>query len=356
MWLAREKMISCLAINCDGTIVAYSCFRDKSIKLWKINKYSYEDINLIGHTDIIKTLIFAKIKTNICKFENLISCSADLSIRIWNLEGKLVKTLLGHMDVISSISCTEDGLILSASNDRTVMVWDVSKESHQPTILEGHIDSVRAVSSVGHRAVGGGRDGRLFVWDYATSKLLTIVRAHLFAVNSLACCRIGGKDSVISCSMDWAVKVHDIVSGQLMEIIRGHSSYIETLAIVQQSSTRAFLTGGCYDGTTHVWDLSSKVSHIAVVYGSGKCVNAVAVSSGKFTSTFADKDGRLYGFEISLIVRNLNWYRRKNFMRVQSAFVKSSMLAGEMVFNISNRAADRVFGCHDMIRTIMTFV
>lgn len=351
-------MISCLAISCDGTIVAYSCFRDKSIKFWKINKFCYEDINLLGHTDVIKSLMFAKIKTNFLKSESLISCSADLTICIWNMEGKLIKSLWGHTDIISAISCTESGLILSASNDRTVMVWDTSKDNHQVMTLNGHIDSVRAVSSVGNRAVGGGRDGRLIVWDFTTGKLLTTVRAHLFAVNSLACCRVGTKDLVVSCSMDWAVKVHDVISGELVEIIRGHSSYIETLTVVQRTPTRAFLTGGCYDGTTHVWDLSSKTSHIAVVYGSGKCVNAVAVSSsGKFTSTFADKEGRMYGFEINAIVRNLNWYRRKNFMRVRSSFVKAKpLVTGDTILVFPDRAVDRVFECTDLIRFILAFV
>lgn len=59
----------------------------------------------------------------------LVSCSADLTIKVWDLQNdyKCVKTLYGHDHSVSSVAFLPSGdIIISASRDKTIKFWEVA--------------------------------------------------------------------------------------------------------------------------------------------------------------------------------------------------------------------------------------
>lgn len=59
----------------------------------------------------------------------LVSCSADLTIKVWdvNSDYKCIKTLHGHDHSVSSVAYLPSGdIIVSSSRDRTIKIWDAS--------------------------------------------------------------------------------------------------------------------------------------------------------------------------------------------------------------------------------------
>jgi WD40 repeat protein len=69
----------------------------------------------------------------------LASASDDRTVRVWDVAtGKAERTFEGHSGSVRSVMFSPDGSKLaSASNDRTVRVWDVATGKVERT-FEGH--------------------------------------------------------------------------------------------------------------------------------------------------------------------------------------------------------------------------
>ena len=72
------------------------------------------------------------------------SASGDTTIKLWNISGKLIKTLKGHSRKVEDVAFSPDGkFIASASEDKTIKLWDSNG-----TLInswEAHTDKVKAV-------------------------------------------------------------------------------------------------------------------------------------------------------------------------------------------------------------------
>jgi len=69
---------------------------------------------------------------------NLISCSDDATIRIWNITtGNCEKILVGHGDRIYCMSILPDKRIISGSNDGTIKIWNSESGTCESTFNDG---------------------------------------------------------------------------------------------------------------------------------------------------------------------------------------------------------------------------
>jgi WD40 repeat protein len=76
--------------------------------------------------------------------------------------------LEGHTAAVNAVLFSPDGaLILSASGDRTIRMWDARNEGRHVRILEGHLGPVQSIafSPDGARMVSGSRDRAIRIWD-----------------------------------------------------------------------------------------------------------------------------------------------------------------------------------------------
>lgn len=113
------------------------------------------------------------------------SCSADMSIKLWNFEAfECIKTLRGHDHNISSIAFTANGdFLVSASRDKSIKIWEVATGFNVKTIT-GHADWVRKArpSPDGHWLCSVGNDQSVRLWNYSNQELRFDLRDHSHVV------------------------------------------------------------------------------------------------------------------------------------------------------------------------------
>ncbi|RAP34167.1 hypothetical protein DID80_07575 [Candidatus Marinamargulisbacteria bacterium SCGC AAA071-K20] len=119
---------------------------------------------LHGHTDWVNS---------VTQLEDgrLVSASNDNTLKVWDLtqdQGQeCVATLQGHTSLVRSVTQLEDGRLVSASFDSTLKVWDLTRAQGQECVatLEGHTDAVSSVTQLEDgRLISASDDNTLKVW------------------------------------------------------------------------------------------------------------------------------------------------------------------------------------------------
>ncbi|MBC6475725.1 MAG: hypothetical protein GDA48_25380 [Hormoscilla sp. GM102CHS1] len=95
--------------------------------------------------------------------QNIVSCSADRTINIWNFDtGELIHTLTGNAKVIA---ISPDSQTLVSGGGKEINIWEMGAGQLLNTLgsYSPEVTSV-AISSDGQMLVTGGSDGTIQIW------------------------------------------------------------------------------------------------------------------------------------------------------------------------------------------------
>ncbi|OQR93273.1 hypothetical protein THRCLA_22324 [Thraustotheca clavata] len=114
----------------------------------------------------------------------------DAIVRLWDLETSTVSSHLpGHSSELNSVQYQTPHLILSASQDRTVRLWDVRSGCCEKLLkLHSPAQSIAISPSPGIQFASGHQDGRVSTWDLRT-RLVPISSKQLMVPTQEKCCR-----------------------------------------------------------------------------------------------------------------------------------------------------------------------
>ncbi|XP_072352878.1 WD repeat and SOCS box-containing protein 2 isoform X3 [Scyliorhinus torazame] len=159
--------------KCSGTILATG-LTNGEIKLWKVPT-AHLLFNLKGHQSVVRCFAFISNENFM-----LISASRDTTMRVWDLkqDGKLLHTLNGHNQWVYSCAVTPDSSMLcSVGGGKTVLLWStVSYKVIRK--LEGHGGDVVSCefSPSGALLATASYDTHVIVWDPYTGESLMKLR------------------------------------------------------------------------------------------------------------------------------------------------------------------------------------
>ena len=234
--------------------------------------------------------------------KTIVSGNEDGTVKLWNLEGKELKTLVGHRAVVTSVSFSPDGkTIASASGglDRTIKLWNL--EGKEIKTLTGHGAPVTSVtfSSDGKTIASGSRDGTVKLWNLEGKQLKTLtgLGADLTRVSFSS----DGK-TIAAGSRDGTgtVKLWNL-EGKEIKTLTGLGAEVNRISFSSDGKT---IAAGSRDGTVKLWSLEGK--QLKTFTGLGAEVSSVSFSPDGKTIAAGSRDGtvklwNLEGKEIKIL-------------------------------------------------------
>jgi hypothetical protein len=144
----------------------------------------------------------------------------------------------------------------------------------QDATLSGHLGAVRclAMSRAGHRAISGGDDETIRLWDLETKECVRTLRGHTAGISALSLSPDGR--FALSASDDGVLKIWDLEDSIPVTSMKGHEATVTSLS---SSFDRRLALSASADGAMKLWDLATG-DCLRAFQGNGKAVNACAMA------------------------------------------------------------------------------
>ncbi|SCV69042.1 BQ2448_2062 [Microbotryum intermedium] len=290
-----NNVVTCLQFDKDKIVSASD---DHSIHVWN-TRTGEAKAQLQGHEGEVWALQYVG---NV-----LVSGSTDRTVRVWDLDQeRCTHTFVGHTSTVRCLQIIEPQnvnpdptgvpiweppfpLIVTGSRDWSLRVWKLptpgKDADYQPTVpqspteentdpsenpyhlrhLAGHRHAVRALAAHGRIVVSGSYDCHVRVWDVMTGQSLHRLTGHTQKVYSVVYDH--RRDHCASGSMDGTVRLWSTKTGQCLATLNGHSSLVGLLGLSHRN-----LVSAAADSTLRIWDPVT-----------GECRHTLAAHSGAIT-------------------------------------------------------------------------
>ncbi len=250
-----------------------------------------------AHSSDIKRIKQSLLNTN-TNTNYVATCSADKTVKIWNvstsLNWTLITTYSQHSSEVYDLEWLDNDTLASAAwNDETIKLWSPTTGQTKRTIQTNQsVFSLKLLNTNNHLAAGvmygdiniynindgnlvsslvghksnvfdlvqisadllsssGGGDNTVRIWNLTTNTCKFILTGHNYGVVGL---KQITPSMLASGSVDKTIKLWDITSGQLIRTLTGHTSYIYCSVDLLNSET---LVSGSFDQTIKLWNWST---------------------------------------------------------------------------------------------------
>lgn len=177
-------------------------------------------------------------------------------IQVFDVSSRaILKTWEEHKQPVwtTKFSPTELTTVMSASDDRTVRLWDLPSQESTTTFV-GHTDYVRSGSfmpgTMSNLIVTGSYDETVRLWDPRIPSRAAMIFKHAAPVESVLPMPTG---TTVLASADNQISVLDLVAGKPLHIIKNHQKTVTSLCLAS-NGTR--LVSGGLDGHVKIFETS----------------------------------------------------------------------------------------------------
>ncbi|PLB47871.1 WD40 repeat-like protein [Aspergillus steynii IBT 23096] len=187
----------------------------------------------------------------------------------WNKGGVCAQRYVTpEQGVVTSLHLTSK-YIVAAMDNAKIHVYDTNGNNQKT--LDGHAMGVWALVPWDDMLVSGGCDRDVKVWDLVKGESIFTLPGH---TSTVRCLKMSDKNTAISGSRDTTLRIWDLARGTCKRVLVGHQASVRCMAI--QGDT---IVSGSYDTTARIWSISE-----------GRCLRTL---TGHFSQIYAIAyDGR----------------------------------------------------------------
>lgn len=188
--------------------------------------------------------------------EFIATASDDASIRLWTPDSEFVRNITGHSDRVVCLAFSPAGdRLASGAGDGDIRIWDVAT-GIEMALLHETDESIAALTfdSSGTRLFAVGWHSALDVWDAGRG---TLIEQIPLPASAESCVLISDESALMVGCTDGVVRVCDLSTKQIDDVLIGHDGGIKGLAIATDGDTVATSST---DRTLRLWSLSRRGS------------------------------------------------------------------------------------------------
>jgi len=224
--------------------------------------------------------------TSIVQPDLLISASRDKTLVVWQITREedsyaiAKRRLRGHSHFVQDVAISSDGqFALSGSWDSTLRLWDLSTGTTTRQFVDHKKDVLSVAFSADNRQiVSGSRDRTIKLWNTLGQCKFTISEnGHKDWVSCVRFSPNLNSPLIVSAGWDKLVKVWNLTRCTLRTNLIGHTGYINTVTVSPDGSLCA---SGGKDGVAMLWDLTQG-RHLSSLEA-GEVINALSFSPNRY--------------------------------------------------------------------------
>jgi WD40 repeat protein len=289
--MQHDEQVSSLAFSPNGTILA-SASHDDTIRLWDVSQAAFDNGRFgraIGDPLNQEYTMTSVVFSPSTEGERLLLAagSTDSIIRLWtlNLNGTLRDAnpvqLSGAIGSALSLAFSPDGHLLASGHQdfqslqSNIYLWDMQAQTPEIVgVMSGHTDGVQRVnfSPNGAMLVSASSDSTVRLWNVNSLSTMLTLDEHAAFVSSA----IFSPDSslILSGGDDGKVRIWGVALGGQINQISGFGSDIISIAF---SPDGALIAAGTDDNAVHLWDTITG-NEVATLRGHRGAILSVAFS------------------------------------------------------------------------------
>ncbi|KAH7077505.1 WD40-repeat-containing domain protein [Paraphoma chrysanthemicola] len=259
---------------------------------------------------------------------------------------------------LRTVVFSPDGkLVLSASLDKTVCLWDVAREKKTPYRLEDcYIDSIGQVAfspkdSLVALAPEDSTANTVILWDATSGEVLHLLKGHNDRVESVVFSPDG--ELLASSSSDKTAILWYTATGKVRWTLSGHKDKVRAVAF-SPNRERPMIASASGDKTVRLWDVTTGES-MQTLRGHVASVRAIVFSpNGELVASASeDKTVRIWNAKTSAAIQAPSNHTRCGDMGVleyeqsQSGRLDAQRRAGDLCTRDQEGAA--LEGSHNLV-------